>query len=193
MFRRCSVKRHPRSHCSIEGFARLLDFFGALVHISVHRHPDVGMPSDSLDGFHVHLGRRKLRQIGMPQDMRRCAVQVDGSANALPCTVEGAFGERYMTRLTCNGARDCESKLIMGLSGKNTLSSCFPKTSLRKNGRSVSLMESLQRKKLQALRHCLYGTTSVMRKYMNSARRFQTFILYLPISILSRIYAKHSD
>ena len=46
----------------------------------------------------------------------------------------------------------------------------FSKTSSQRNGPNESLTEFLLRKKLWEQLHCQYGTTSLMKKYMNSVR-----------------------
>ena len=63
----------------VHGFQRFAcsnDLVFAAVSIAVQRRADVGMPGDGLQGFDVQM-RRRHRDIGVPEGMRRCSVKAN--------------------------------------------------------------------------------------------------------------------
>ena len=64
------------------------------VNIAVHGGLNVRMTCNGLYGFDVCAGFSQHGQIGMSEDMRRRAMQIDGLANSFPCAVEHTLCDR---------------------------------------------------------------------------------------------------
>lgn len=71
--------------------ARLHDLFLSGVRIAFHRHLDVRVPRDLLKRLDVDPGGSRHRDVGVPENVRRCVMQVDLPANPLPQAREGAL------------------------------------------------------------------------------------------------------
>lgn len=51
--------------------------------VDVHRCPDIGMAHEILDQLGLHTGAIEHGSVGVPQNMRGCAVLINRSAYAL--------------------------------------------------------------------------------------------------------------
>lgn len=59
--------------------------------IAFHRHLDVRVPRNLLKRLDVDPGGSRHRDVGVPENVRRCVMQVDLPANPLPQAREGAL------------------------------------------------------------------------------------------------------
>ena len=73
--------------------AGLLNFFLTGVGVDIQRCGDIGMAADALDRLEVDVRLRQGRDVAVPEDMRRCAKEVDLAADALVQPAEHHVGQ----------------------------------------------------------------------------------------------------
>ena len=79
-------------------FSHVHDLVLPGVNITVHGHPDGGMPRNGLQGFHVRRFARHIGQVTVTENVGSSAVKIDGFFDSCPGIIVNGHGDRLIPR-----------------------------------------------------------------------------------------------